>query len=83
MNEIKYYAHSFEGEPQSNWQLLKDHLVYTAVLTEIFASKFESANIIEIVQSFIVYFINFKIQIKKYYNEYLVFTFQNSLQSNL
>ncbi|MGE3063384.1 MAG: CRISPR-associated helicase Cas3' [bacterium] len=39
-----YFAHSLPNQPQSTWQLLKDHLNETANLSKSFADKFDSGN---------------------------------------
>jgi len=35
-----FYAHSKDGRPETEWQLLRDHLEETALLAESFAGKF-------------------------------------------
>ena len=42
MKHTKYYAHSLEGCPPNEWQLLSDHLESVATLAERFASAFAS-----------------------------------------
>lgn len=41
---MKYYAHSKEGRPVEEWQLLEDHLRGVAELASRFASEFQSAD---------------------------------------
>ena len=39
---MKYYAHSVDGHPEQDWQLLDDHLRQTADLAEEYASHFNA-----------------------------------------
>lgn len=41
---MTYYAHSLEGEPESNWQPLKDHLLQVATKAAEFAVAFDSSD---------------------------------------
>ncbi|WP_299983881.1 hypothetical protein [Desulfobacula sp.] len=36
----KYYAHSLEGKPPSEWQLLEEHLKNVAEMARLFANAF-------------------------------------------
>jgi hypothetical protein len=40
----KYFAHSKEGRPPEEWQLLDDHLASVAKKASEFAAKFETYN---------------------------------------
>ncbi len=40
----EYFAHSFEGKPVKEWQLLEDHLVGVARLAKSFADEFVSGD---------------------------------------
>jgi len=40
----KYYAHSKEGEPPSEWQPLDKHLKNVAKMAQSFAEVFEAGN---------------------------------------
>jgi CRISPR-associated endonuclease/helicase Cas3 len=40
----KYYAHSKEGRPPEEWQLLEEHLASVAKQASEFAAKFDSAD---------------------------------------
>jgi CRISPR-associated endonuclease/helicase Cas3 len=42
MSEPKFYAHSLEGEPPTNWQGLDEHLLCVARLAALFAGAFHS-----------------------------------------
>jgi CRISPR-associated endonuclease/helicase Cas3 len=42
MSEPKFYAHSLEGEPPTNWQGLEEHLLCVARLAARFAEAFHS-----------------------------------------
>jgi CRISPR-associated endonuclease/helicase Cas3 len=42
MSEPKFYAHSLEGEPPTNWQGLEEHLLRVARLAARFAEAFHS-----------------------------------------
>jgi CRISPR-associated endonuclease/helicase Cas3 len=42
MSEPKFYAHSLEGEPPTNWQGLEEHLLCVARLAALFAGAFHS-----------------------------------------
>jgi len=40
----KYYAHSLEGKPESQWQSIEEHLENTAQKAERFAKAFNAEN---------------------------------------
>jgi len=40
----KYYAHSLEGRPPSEWQLLEEHLKNVAELARRFAEDFSAGD---------------------------------------
>jgi len=40
----KFYAHSVEGKPKSEWQELEEHLRVTAELAKKFANEFGSGD---------------------------------------
>lgn len=42
MSEVKFYAHTLEGQPETNWQELEEHLVGVARLAARFAKAFDS-----------------------------------------
>ncbi len=42
MSELKFYAHSLDGEPPTKWQGLKEHLLNVARLAAQFAKAFDS-----------------------------------------
>jgi CRISPR-associated endonuclease/helicase Cas3 len=44
MSEPKFYAHSLEGEPPTNWQELEEHLLRVARLAARFAEAFHSGS---------------------------------------
>ncbi len=39
---MKYYAHSFEGQPPNKWQLLEEHLKNVAEMATEFANFFHA-----------------------------------------
>lgn len=44
MNSRKYYAHTLEGRPPSEWQGLREHLENVAELARSFASDFDGGD---------------------------------------
>jgi CRISPR-associated endonuclease/helicase Cas3 len=44
MSDKRFYAHSLEGQPSEEWQLLEGHLIKTAQQASDFASAFEASN---------------------------------------
>lgn len=43
MSDKRFYAHSLEGKPPEEWQLLEDHLIKTAQQASDFASAFDAS----------------------------------------